>query len=181
MLSWQYWQTTRALRRRFAMIAAHAGIPVGSDLSRNLSRSASFRIWRCADLNVVVAVLADYQGLASPFRHDRRPCRHTRRVRPVEEFVEVRELSDMVHLNVSRALADLASVRKESGNQCLGTDRSTWLMVPQDGLLLRAEWYSSVPGNQWFPPTSAFDPRFEAREQHVWGVDFGLVFRSRHD
>src|SRR4029434_9991219 len=95
MLSWQYWQTTRALRRRFAMIAAHAGIPVGSDLSRNLSRSASFRIWRCADLNVVVAVLADYKGLASPFRHDRRPCRHTRRVRPVEEFVEVRELSDM--------------------------------------------------------------------------------------
>ena len=126
-----------------------------------------------------MAVLADYKGLASPFRHDRRPCRHTRRVRPVEEFFEVRELSDMVHLNVSRALADLASVRKESGDQFLGTDRSTWLMVPQDGLLLRAEWYSSVPGNQWFPPTSAFDPRFEARAQPVWGVDFGLVFRRR--
>ena len=68
-------------------------------------------------MDVVMAVLADYKGLAPPFRHDRRPCRHIRRARPVEDFVEVRELSDMVHLNVSRALADLASVRKEPGNE----------------------------------------------------------------
>ena len=80
-------------------------------------------------MDVVMAVLADYKGLAPPFRHDRRPYRCIRWVRPVEELVEVREFSDVVHLNVSRAFADLASVRKESGDQFLGADRSTWLTV----------------------------------------------------
>ena len=41
MLSWQWGQTTRDLRRRLAMIAAHTGLSVWP----NLSRSASFQVW----------------------------------------------------------------------------------------------------------------------------------------
>src|SRR6266496_916949 len=122
-----------------------------------------------------MAVLADHKGLAPPFRHDCRPYRSVR----LAELVEVRELSDVVHFNVSRALADLASARKESGDQLLGSDRSTWLTVLKYGLLLPPEWYPSVPSDQSFTAAGAFDSRFEARARTVWGVDFGLISRRR--
>src|SRR3954470_12363258 len=124
-------------------------------------------------MDVVMAVLADHKGLAAPFRHNRRPYRFFR----LTQVVEVGELSDVVDLHVSRALAELTSIRKESGDQLLGTDRSTWLTVLQDGLLLPSEWYPSVPSDQWLSAAGAFDRCFEARARPVWSIDFGFIFR----
>jgi hypothetical protein len=48
-------------------------------------------------------------------------------------------LTAYVYLNISRALADLASVRKDSGDQFLAADSSTWLMVVENSLLLASQ------------------------------------------
>jgi len=91
-------------------------------------------------MDVVVAALADHKGFAAPFRHDRCP----RRLFRLAELIEVRELSDVMNLNVLRSLADLAPAREESGDQFLGADCSTWLAVVKDCLLLPPKWYSTV-------------------------------------
>ena len=148
--------------------ARFKGIRLSSDYS------VSFCGW-LPGVDGVVAVGADHKGLAAPFCHDRRPCRPLR----LAELVEVGELSDVVHLNVSRALADLASVRKDSGNQFLAADSSTWLMVLENSLLLASQRYPAVPGDQWLPAAVAFDGRFEAGARPVWGIDFGFIFRRQ--
>jgi hypothetical protein len=91
-------------------------------------------------VDVVVAVLADHKGFAVPLRHDRCPPRLFR----LAELVEVRELSDVMDLDVFRSLAELASSREEPGDQFLGADCSTWLAVFEHCLFLPPEWYSTV-------------------------------------
>jgi hypothetical protein len=91
-------------------------------------------------VDVVVAVLADHKGFAAPFRHDRCPPR----LCWLAELVEVRELSDVMNLDVLRSLAELASSREESGDQFLGADCPTWFAVFEHRLFLPPEWYSTV-------------------------------------
>ena len=70
-------------------------------------------------MDVGVAVKADHKGLAAPFLHDRRPCGPAR----LTELAEVGEFPDVMHFHVPGALADLAPVRQEPGDQLLGTGR----------------------------------------------------------
>jgi len=84
-----------------------------------------------------------------------------------------------MHLHVSGALADLAPVRKEPGNQFLGTGCPAWLAVLDDGPLLLPERYSAVSRDQGLPAAVAFDDRLEARAGAVRGIDFGFMLRRR--
>jgi hypothetical protein len=84
-----------------------------------------------------------------------------------------------MHFHVPGALADLATVREEPGNQFLGTGCPAWLAVLDDGLLLLPERYSAVSRDQWLPAAFAFDDRLEARARAVRGIDFGFMLRRR--
>jgi hypothetical protein len=96
-------------------------------------------------VDVVVAVLADHKGFAAPLCHDRCPPRLFR----LAELVEVRELSDVMDLDILRSLAELASAREESGDQFLGADCSGWVTVVKDRFLLPPEGYATVLCDQW--------------------------------
>ena len=121
-----------------------------------------------------MAFQADHKGLAPPFRHDRRPRGPAR----LAELAEVGEFPDVMHFHVPGALADLAPVREEPGNQLLRTGCPAWLAVLDNGLLLLPERYSAVSRDQRLP-AFAFDDRLEALARTVRSVDFRFML-CRH-
>ncbi len=79
-----------------------------------------------------------------------------------------------MYLHIPGSLADLAPVRKEPGNQLLGTGCPAWLAVLDHGLLLLPERYSAVSRDQRLP-AFAFDDRLEALARAVRSVGFRFM------
>jgi hypothetical protein len=65
-------------------------------------------------------------------------------------YAEVGELADVVDLHVVRLLADLAGIRKESGDELfMRVVDPDWLTVGDRRRFLPSEWYAAEPCDQW--------------------------------
>jgi hypothetical protein len=98
-------------------------------------------------VDVIMAGGADHEGLAPSIRHDLGPPGLARAGR-----VEIRELADLMNLDIARGAAKLAGVRQQAGDQFL-----VWIVnrnrlaVDELGRALPLEWDTTEPCDQWLP------------------------------
>ena len=121
-----------------------------------------------------MAVAAGHEGLAATLGHDLCPVGWL-----LAKPVEMGEFADMVHFDVVRLPAELASARQEPSDQLLGwVDRPGHEAVGEDRLLLPLEGNTSEPGHQGLLADTS-DAGLEARSWPMRCVDLGLV-TGRH-
>lgn len=117
-----------------------------------------------------MAGVSDHEGLAPLPGHECRPGRLV-----CSGWFELSESADLVHLHLSRFLAQFAPALAEPDGQLLeGMGHRWWDAVDERRVRCACEWYPAEPCDQWLLAV-AVDPGFEAGPWSVWGFDDRLV------
>ena len=118
-----------------------------------------------------MARLADHQGLALSFHHERRP----RGLWPSRSVGEIGECTDLVNFHLGPLIAEFAPTRLQPIDQLFaaGCERDR-RAVHQERPFAPFQRDAPEPDDQWLP-ACPFDGGFKADATPVWGVDDGLV------